>query len=463
MPATDSGEFTRTAAPSGTLLLTGATLGFVVVQLDVTIVNVALQRIGASLGGNISGLQWIVNAYTLVFAALILTTGALGDRLGARRVYIGGFAIFALASLACGLSTRIILLVASRAVQGLGAAILVPCSLALINHNFPEHADRDHAISIWAAGASVALAGGPVVGGFLIAAVGWRTIFLVNIPLALVGIALIWRYSSETTRLPDRSLDLPGQFLAIFALADLAATMIEGGSTLGWRNPFTLGGFALFLAACAAFLRVESRSHEPMLPLPIFRNPTFSAATLIGWIINVVFYGLIFVLSLFFQRTRKYSPLDTGLAFLPMTAIVLAANLISGRITTRMGARLPMLIGQLLMIAGCLMLLPVNASMPYARLAGQLLLIGAGIGLTVPAMTSALLGTVEKPQSGIASGVLNAARQAGSVVGVALFGTFIGGGHQMVSGLRITLLISAVILLPGSLLTLRIRPREQHQ
>ena len=451
------------AAESKNVLLAGVTMGFVVVQLDVTIVNVALQTIGASFGGSVSGLQWMVNAYTLVFAALILTAGALGDRLGAKRVFTAGFAIFGLASLGCGLSTGLTMLIALRAIQGIGGAILVPCSLALLNHNFTEDAERDRAVSIWAAGAAVALAAGPVVGGVLIASIGWRSIFFVNVPLAAIGVWMVWRHSEETAQSSDRGLDLPGQFFAVVALAILAASMIEGGSTFGWAHPLILSGFGVFLAAAAAFVVVESKTSSPMLPLQVFQNRTFTAATVIGWIINVAFYGLIFVLSLFFQRTQKYNALHTGLAFLPMTGIVLAANLASGWLMPSRGARLPMLAGQVLMIGGCAGLLPgVKAGIPYSHISAQLLLIGTGIGLTVPAMTSALLETVEKSQSGVASGVLNAARQAGSVVGVALFGSFIGPKNQMVTGLRISLIISCAILMPSCLLALRI-PRDRNR
>jgi DHA2 family methylenomycin A resistance protein-like MFS transporter len=427
------------------LLLTATSLGFVVVQLDVTIVNVALQKIGASFGGSVSSLQWIVNAYTLAFAALILTAGALGDRFGAKRIFIAGFAIFTAASLACGLATTLTLLVVARATQGVAAALLVPCSLALLNHAFPEDRERARAVSIWAAGASVALAAGPVAGGVLIAAIGWRSIFFINLPVGLLGIWLVSRQARETTASRNRGLDLLGQLLAILALADLAAVTIEGGQ-LGWTQPLILTGFGLFAVAAAAFILVEAKTGSPMLPLHLFRDRTFSVATTIGWMINIVFYGLIFVLSLFFQRTQHYSALRTGLAFLPMTGIVLAANLISGRTTARVGARIPILIGQTVALAGCGALLLIEQGVPYWQLAGQMLAIGAGIGLTVPAMTSALLKTVDKSQSGIAAGVLNSSRQAGSVIGVALFGSLIAQQGHLVRGLRTSLAISCAVL-----------------
>jgi DHA2 family methylenomycin A resistance protein-like MFS transporter len=218
-----------------TLTLAAMSLGFVVVQLDVTVVNVAVKSIGGSLGGGVAGLQWVVSAYTIAFAALILTAGAAGDRFGAKRVFCAGFAVFVLASLGCAIAPTLDILIFARVFQGLGAAILVPCSLALLNHAYPEEKERTRAIGIWAAGASVALAAGPVIGGVLIAAIGWRSIFFINVPLGLFGIWLTWRYAEDTAPSKRRALDYLGQAAAIFALADMAAAIIEAG-TAGWTN-----------------------------------------------------------------------------------------------------------------------------------------------------------------------------------------------------------------------------------
>jgi MFS transporter, DHA2 family, methylenomycin A resistance protein len=424
-------------------------LGFVVVQLDVTVVNVAVKSIGEALGGGVSGLQWVVSAYTIAFAALILTAGAAGDRLGAKRVFTTGFAIFVLASLGCAISPTIGALIAARAIQGLGAAILVPCSLALLNHAYPEDHERTRAIGIWAAGASVALAAGPVIGGVLIAAIGWRSIFFINLPIGALGIWLAWRYVEEAPKRKNRGLDYAGQILAIIALAVMAAGTIEAGR-IGWTSGGALGGLSVFLIAVIAFIWVEHKGCDPMLPLSFFRNRIFSAATLIGLLINVAFYGLIFVLSLYFQQVRHYTALKTGLAFLPMTAIVLIANLSASRVSEWIGSRFTMLIGQALFAIGCFTLLGVSGSSTYIGAAFQLLAIGAGIGITVPPMTSVLLGTVEKKFSGIASGVLNSSRQAGSVLGVALFGSFIAQRGRFIDGFHLALLISAIIELIGS-------------
>src|SRR5690348_9392605 len=213
---------------AGALTLAAMSLGYGVVQLDVTIVNTALNSIGASLGGGVAELQWVVSAYTIAFAAFILTAGALGDRIGARRVFMAGFVIFTAASLACALAPDALTLIVARAVQGVGAAILVPNSLALLSRAYPDDKARGRAVGIWAAGASVALTAGPVVGGGLIALVGWRWIFFVNLPIGLFGLWLTWRFVDETTRSPQRELDLPGQIAAVAALGCLAGAIIEG-------------------------------------------------------------------------------------------------------------------------------------------------------------------------------------------------------------------------------------------
>lgn len=227
-------------------------LGYGVVQLDVTIVNTALNSIGSSLGGGVSELQWVVSTYTIAFAALILTAGALGDRIGAKRMFMAGFSVFTVASLACALAPTSVILIVARAAQGVGAAILVPNSLALLGHAYPDEKERGRAVGIWAAGASLALTAGPLVGGALIALVGWRSIFLVNLPIGLAGLWLTWRYATDTTR-THHELDLPGQAAAIGILGVLAGAIIEGGR-LGWGNPWVLAGFGAFVILSALFL-----------------------------------------------------------------------------------------------------------------------------------------------------------------------------------------------------------------
>ena len=439
---------------SQSLTLAAATLGFVAVQLDVTVVNVALQPIGATLSGGIESLQWIVDAYTIVFASLIPAAGALGDRIGARRVFIIGLALFTLASIGCAAAPSVLALVAARAVQGVGASALVPCSLALLNHTYRDEAVRARAVAIWAAGASVALAGGPVVGGLLIAGIGWRSIFLINLPTGLIGIWLTQRYTMETTRSTDRSPDLRGQCAIIVALAGLAGAAIEGGR-FGMGHPLVLACLALFSLAAASFVAFEARAGDPMLPLSFFRNGNFAVPLAVGLVVNIAYYGLIFMLSLFFQRVEGYTPLETGMAFVPMTAGVLVTNLLAGRITAKHGARVPMVLGQAVFVAGCLCLLAIAPQTPFRELWWQLVLIGLGLGLVVPPMTAAVLGAVPRHQSGIASGALNATRQAGSVIGVALYGSLISRAGHWISGTHIALYLSAALLVFGGAASLR--------
>src|SRR4051795_3420705 len=425
------------------LTLLAMSLGFAVVQLDVSVVNVAIRPIGDALGGGVAGLQWIVNAYTITFAAFILSAGAVGDRIGTRRVFVAGFALFTAASAMCGLAPSLGALIAARAVQGVGAAVLVPCSLILLNHAYREPHERARAVGFWAAGASVALSAGPLVGGALIATLGWRAIFFINVPVGLLGIRLALRHARETPPAPRHPrhaprhaaepppaprhrLDLPGQAAAILALGALAAALVEGGRA-GWTEPAVLAGYAVALAALGAFVAIEARSAAPMLPLGFFRSRTFSAASAMGLLLNIAVYGLIFVLSLYFQRAQGRSALATGLAFAPMTGIVMATNVGAGRLARSIGARRVMLLGAALAAAGCFGLLFVGAATPYLAMVVQLVAFGAGVGLVVPLMTSELLGSVDRARSGATSGTLNTMRQTGSVIGVALYGSLVAG------------------------------------
>ena len=441
------------------LALAATSLGLGVVQLDITIVNTALSSISTSLGGSVAELQWVVTAYTIAFAAFILTAGALGDRVGAKRIFIGGFAIFTLASLACALAPSAMFLIAARAVQGLAAAILVPNSLTLLNHAYTDPKARGRAVGFWAAGASVALTAGPLVGGGLIALVGWRAIFLVNLPIGAAGLWLAWRYAEETPRLAQREIDLPGQIAAITALGTLAGALIEGGAR-GWSHPLVIVGFAGAAVIGLLFVWREARAPQPMLPLSLFRYRMFALTALVGLLFNIAFYGLIFVLSLYFQNVNGWSPFATGLAFVPMMAMVLPANLVTASVSERLGAPQTIALACVITAAGCVALLPMASDTSYWAVGAQLLVLGGGLGLLVPPLTSTLLGSVEKSRSGIAAGVLNATRQTGSVIGVALFGSLVGEGNAFMTGAHASLVISAAVLLAGAVAIWLGRARE---
>jgi DHA2 family methylenomycin A resistance protein-like MFS transporter len=427
------------------LTLAAMSLGYGVVQLDVTIVNTALTAIGSGIGADVAALQWVVNAYTIGLAAFILTAGALGDRIGAKRVFIAGFALFTATSLACALSPNLGILIAARAVQGVGAAILVPNSLALLNHAYSEPNERGRAVGFWAAGASLALTAGPLAGGLLIHWSSWRGIFLVNLPIGLGGLYLTWRYTQETPRKRDRQLDLPGQAAAMLTLGLLAASIIEGGKG-GWRSTLVETGGVLAVLFGAAFIIRERRCAQPMLPLELFSKRAFWLSTVVGLLVNIAFYGLIFVLSLYFQKQRGFSPLQTGLAFVPMMAVVLPFNILGPRMSERLGAPAVIALGAAIAAAGAGALFVAGQQTPYALLLVQLLALGGGLGLLVPPLTSMLLGSVDKARSGIASGVLNSSRQTGSVIGVALFGALIAKDAAFMPGLRIAVGLAAAML-----------------
>jgi DHA2 family methylenomycin A resistance protein-like MFS transporter len=445
---------TGTFSPLLAWIVTATSFSFVVVQMDVTIVNVALPRIGTELHAGVDALQWIVDAYTLAFAVLLLSAGVLGDRFGSRRAYQLGFLIFAAASAACGLAPNIATLVAARAVQGVGAALLVPNSLALLNHATAHTAAiRARAVGLWTAAGAISIAAGPVIGSLLLASLGWRSIFLVNLPLCALGMWLTAQYVPAAPPAPARrGLDPLGQLLVILSLTSLTAAVIEYRS-LGLTHPLVWGGLALALLSGAGFIWNEARTPEPMLPLRFFRMPNFSAAVVFGVVMNLTYYGTIFALTLYLQQAHGYSAVQAGLAYLPLTGGFFLSNVVAGRMVARVGSRPPMIVGACVGAAGYFLLLRLDAHSSWWAMLPAFLLIPAGMGLAVPAMTTAILASVEKHWSGTASAVLNAARQAGGAIGVAIFGALVSGGAQhIVGGLASAALASGILLLLAAVL-----------
>jgi len=425
------------------LTVFATSLGFVLVQLDVSIVNIALAKIGADLGTTVAGLQWVVDSYALAFAALLLSAGALGDQTGARKGFIVGFAAFVAASLGCGLAPGPIALIVARACQGIGAALLVPCSLALLNQAAGNDTRlRARAVSLWTASGSVALAVGPVLGGFLVASLGWRSIFLINIPIGLAGIYLTQAFVKESAS-RHYTFDPVGQMLAIIALLGLVGAVISSEGS-GF-TPTVWCALIISFISGAGFVLIESRVSSPMLPLDFFRQPTFAAATLIGLAVNFTLYGAIFILGLYLQRIREYSPVISGLMFLPFPIVLLISNLFAGWIARGTNLRSLMVLGLSVGSAGYWLLHSIDADTSYLQMLPGFVVIPLGIGLAVPCMTTALLTTVPASRSGMASGVLNSVRQAGGALGVAVYGALLN--EKDVAGVQLSFWISAALLI----------------
>ncbi|GAA2727238.1 MFS transporter [Streptomyces nogalater] len=412
-----------------------AILGTALITLDSTIVTVALPAIGSSLGGGMSGLQWVVDSYTLALAALMLSTGAFADRAGASRAYALGITVFTLASAACGLAPGLAALIGARTVQGAAAAVVLPASLALVRQAYPDPARRGRAVATWAAGSSTALALGPVAGGVLTTWWDWRAIFFVNLPLGVAALVLLVRAPRSARR--PAPLDLPGQATAVLALTALTFAVIEGG-TAG------LVAGAVAVAAAVAFVRIETRRPHPVVPLGLFRDRAVRLAVATGAASSVAFYGMVFVFSLFFQRVQGRSALAAGLLFLPMTGLIAVTNVLAGRLAGRYGARVPLLAGQALAVAGLLALFTVDTGTPAAVVAVLLVPMAVGVALAIPALTTVLLDAVPAERAGVAAGVLNAARQVSGGLGIAVFGSLVGGGFAV--GLRASLAVAAALL-----------------
>ncbi|WP_374583262.1 MFS transporter [Pseudoduganella sp.] len=449
--------------PSPAILL-AASFAFVIVQLDVTIVNVALPAIGRELGAGVGALQWVVDAYTLSFAVFLLSAGVLGDRFGARRIFLAGFGLFTVASLACALAPGALALNLARAVQGVGAAFMVPSSLAILNAAYAgERAQLARAIAWWTAAGGVSIAAGPVLGGLLMEVAGWRAIFWVNIPLCLLGFGLTLRAVPALDGKPDaRGIDMPGQLLAIVALTALVGAVIEAHA-LGLRSPLLHGALLAALVAGALFLRRQRRAAAPMLPLGLFAARAFSGAVLFGVLVNFAYYGVIFVFSIYLQQVRGYPALQAGLIFLPLTGTFIFSNLASGWLQARVGPRLPMVAGGLAGAAGYALLggFGIAHDASFLAMLPGLLLIPGGMGLAVPAMTTSILAAVERRQAGTASAVLNTARQVGGAMGVAIFGTLLAGpgSGAALHGTRLALAVASALLLLAALLAWRCLPQ----
>jgi MFS transporter, DHA2 family, methylenomycin A resistance protein len=414
-------------------------LGYFFVLLDVTVVNVALANMGSDLGTSRDGLQWVVDGYALVLASLMLSAGDVADLIGRRRVFVAGLLAFGVSSVICAVAPDVPVLVAGRALQGIGAAAILPTSLAIINHAFAGSEERAKAIGFWAALGSLALVAGPLAGGFLVDALGWRSIFWLNVPLVAIAAALTVVMVRESSDPGERSIDVRGQVFAVGLLAGLVFFLIEGGR-LGWSVPPVIAALAVAIVSAAVFIRTELRRRDPMLQLGYFSDPTFSAANAGSALMNLGTLGALFAFSIYLQQGEGESPLEAGFHLLPWMGMLALVAPLGGRIAGSLGPRLPAGIGLAMSGAGLLAvaLLPDHEG-PAAMVA--LAINGVGLGLATPALVSAATAAVPAPRAGMAAAVNNTARQAGGAVGVALIGA--------IGAIQAALAVAAAVLLLG--------------
>jgi DHA2 family methylenomycin A resistance protein-like MFS transporter len=437
------------------LILVVMCAGLFLVQLDVTIVNVALPSIRADLRPSAAGLQWVVDGYAIALASLMLAGGTVGDLHGHRRVVLSGLALFGVASLAAGLAPSPGVLVGARVAQGVGAALLLPGTLAIIADAFPDAAERARAIGVWAAVAGLSLPAGPIAGGLLVAGPGWRWVFLVNLPVVAAAAVLTARLVRESADPRGRRLDIPGVALGALALAATTFALIDAGHA-GAAAPTVIAAAVLAVLAGAALIAVERRAPTPMLPLGLFRRPRFTVANGVAGTMNLGTLGCVFVLTLYLQVVQRRSPLEAGLAVIPLFAPIAALAPLSGRLTGRFGPRAPMTAGLLVAAAGLALLALDDAGTPYAQLLPGFVLWGAGLGLLTSAVVAAAVSAVDDDRSGLASAVNNTARQAGGALGIAAFGALAGeaSGAGFVHGFHVAALIAAALYVAATLPTL---------
>ncbi len=396
-------------------------LGYFAIILDGSVLNVAVPAIRAGFHSSLAGAQWVLNAYTLTLAGLLLTAGALGDRVGLRRMFLGGMSLFTAASAACAAAPSILALIAARVVQGVGAAALLPATLALIPYLFGDREGRTRAAVVWVGIGAGAVALGPLVGGLLIDAFGWRSVFLINVPVGVVSV-LLGRISISETPRRARRVDRFGQVTAVTAMGLVTAAVIHGGES-GWQSPVTIGMLLAGLLVGAAFWTAEGRIREPMLPPAFFANRVRTVAVICASLMGFVFYGTLFLMSLYFQQLRGWSPGSTGVALLPLTVGTLAGPfLIYPRLSRRFGHPVLLVVGFVCCALGVAVLAPTDAHSAYVQIAFGLLLIGLASTVSFSALTSLLLASVTEEQSGLASGVQNTTRQAGALMSVSILG-----------------------------------------
>jgi EmrB/QacA subfamily drug resistance transporter len=404
------------------LILAICCMSLLIVGLDTTIVNIALPSIQRDLHAPVSGLQWTIDAYTLVLASLLMLSGSTADRVGRRRTFQTGLAVFTLGSLLCSLAPGLGWLVAFRMLQAVGGSMLNPVAMSIITNTFTEPAERARAIGIWGGVVGISMALGPIAGGLLVTSVGWRGIFWVNIPVGLAAIVLTALYVPESRAPHPRRVDPVGQLLVIVALATLTYAIIEG-PRLGWSSGRTIGFFVLAVAAIAGLIAYEPHREEPLIDLRFFRSAPFSGATVIAVCAFAALGGFLFLNTLYLQDVRGYSALHAGLYTLPMAAMTVVFAPLSGRIVGARGPRLPLLVAGVAITISGLMLTRLTSVTPMSWLITAYVIFGLGFGLVNAPITNTAVSGMPRTQAGVAAAVASTSRQVGMSLGVAMVGS----------------------------------------
>ena len=395
-----------------------------IVGLDITAVNVALPSIGSDLDAGISGLQWTVGAYTVVMASLLLFSGSTADRLGRKRTFVIGLAVFSAASLLCSVAPSVELLVAFRVLQGVGGSMLNPVAMSIIANTFTDPRERAQAVGVWGAVFGIAMALGPIVGGALASSAGWRAIFWINVPLGLAAIALTLRFVPESRAPRPRRVDPVGQALVIVLLATLTFGIIEAPA-LGWTSPAIVAALSISAAALLALLMYEPRRDEPLIDLRFFRSIPFSAAIATSVAAFGAFGGFLFLNTLYLQDVRGLSPVQAGLATAPMALMMVLASPVSGRIVGSRGPRLPLAVAGVAMVTGCALLTGLAPASPIAMLLAAYVIFGLGFGFVNAPITNAAVSGMPRAQAGVAAAIATTSRQLGMTLGVAVVGAIV--------------------------------------
>lgn len=438
---------------SATPTLIASLIGFFMITLDAVIVNVALPEMGQDLHTGISGLQWIVDGYTLMFAALLLSAGVFSDRIGAGRAFRIGLIVFALASAACGFAPNLGFMIIARFLQGSAAAVMMPSSMALISYAYPDKIKRARAIAIWAVGGSIASSSGPILGGIL-SEMNWRLIFFINVPTAIVALWIL-RHTPQSSHKKE-AFDWTGQITAILAMGALTYGVIEAGS-IGLTAPVVIGALIVAVLAIIIFVLAQKSGKHPMIPANLFQSRNTIISIIIGFTFMVGYYGLPFVMSLFLQQVRGFSPLTTGMVFLPMMLVGAILTPFSARLAEKLGGRTLIAIGLIFMTAGLAILGLVSSSTPVWVISALMILVGLGGPFVSPPITAVLLNSVSKHHAGIASGVFNTSRQIGGALAVAVFGALLAQPGMFLQGVRSSLLLAAGITLVTMIIGLKLK------